>query len=188
MRRLIGALAAIAAATAGLLATASPASAVPGPTYTQTPDLTNYVAVDPYGYRSPDFADNGRTFFVTPSGRICALGPGYGYVGCTGHPASAPPGIVGVAISGGQMGPYWVPPSTSYSARPQGWFTPPLLQVGESITVDGSTCAVSPVGVTCVAGPRAFTITPSWFKFVTPPTDEYHDRNSNPQYLPNDQR
>jgi hypothetical protein len=67
-------------------------------------------------------------------------------------------------------------------------FTPPLVQIGESITVEGSTCAVSPVGVTCVAGPRAFTLTESWYKFVTPAGDEYHDRNRNPEFLPPDQR
>lgn len=187
MRKLIGVLAALAA-TAATLSIGSTASAAPGPDYTQVPDLGGYTAVDPYPYLSVDYNDNGRTFFVTPSGRVCALGSGYAYVGCGGHPASAPRGVVGVAISAGQEGPYWVPPDTTYNTRPEGWFQPPLLDVGQSITVAGSTCAVSPVGVTCVAGPRAFTITPSWFKFVYPAGDRYHDNNINPKYLPPDQR
>ncbi|MFJ6095032.1 hypothetical protein [Williamsia muralis] len=187
MRKIIGVIAAVAA-TVGLLSAGSVASAVPGPTYTQVPDLAGYVPVDPNGYRSPDFVDNGKTFFVTPGGRVCALGPGYAYAACTGHPSTAPPGIVGAAISAGQTGPYWVPPNTSHTVRPRGWFQPPLLQIGESITVDGSSCAVSRVGVTCVAGPRAFTLTQSWYKFVTPAGDEYHDANRSPEFLPPEQR
>jgi hypothetical protein len=187
MRKLIGVMAAIAA-TAASIVIGSPASAAPGPDYQQLPDLSGYTAVDPDPYRSTDFNDNGRTFFVTPSGRGCALGPGFAYTGCSGRPASAPRDTVGVAISGGQEGPYWVPAGTYYTTRPKGWFRAPLLAVGQSITVDGSTCAVSPVGVTCVAGPRAFTVTPSWFKFVYPAGDKYHGNNSNPEYLPPDQR
>lgn len=187
MRRLIGLMAAVAA-TAAILTVGSPASAAPGPDYTQVPDLSDYTAVDPGPYFSTDFNDNGRAFFITPSGRACALGPGYAYTGCSGHPASAPPRIVGVAISGGQEGPNWIPPGTFYTTRPEGSFRAPLLAVGQSITVNGSTCAVSPVGVTCVAGPRAFTVTAGWFKFVYPAGDKYHSNNSNPEYLPPDQR
>lgn len=187
MRRIVGALAAVAA-TAATLSVGSPASAAPGPDYTQLPDLSGYAAVNPGPYYSPDYNDNGRTFFVTPSGRTCVLGSGWAYTGCSGHPASAPPGVVGVAISGGQDGPNWIPPDTTYSTRPEGRFRAPLLDVGQSISVNGSTCAVSPVGVTCVAGSRAFTVTPSWFKLVYPAGDKYHSNNSNPEYLPPDQR
>ncbi|HEY9311369.1 hypothetical protein [Williamsia sp.] len=186
MRKILGVIAALAAAA--VLTTGSVASAAPTPDYHQLPDLSGYSAVDPGPYRSPDYADNGRTFFVTPSGRTCALGPGYGYNGCSGHPKTAPPGNVGVAISGGQIGPKWTPSDTSYRTTPHGWFKAPLLDIGQSITLDGSTCAVSPVGVTCVAGPRAFTITAFWFKFVYPPGDQWHDANSDPKFLPADQR
>ena len=82
--------------------------------------------------------------FVTPSGRTCALGPGRGYNGCSGHPQTAPPGKAGAAISGGQNGPYWIPSNTSYRTTPKGWFSAPLLDIGQSITVDESTCAVRP--------------------------------------------
>ncbi|OZG27403.1 hypothetical protein BH683_018510 [Williamsia sp. 1138] len=187
MRKLIGVLAALVA-TAAMLSVGSPASAAPGPDYTQVPDLSGYAAVDPASYFSLDYKDNGRTFFVTPGGRVCALGSGYAYVGCNGRPGGAPRDAVGVAISGGQEGPYWVPRDTAYSTVPQGWFQPPLLDVGQSITVAGSTCAVSPVTVTCVGGPRAFTLAQSWFKFVYPAGDKYHDNNIDPKYLPADQR
>lgn len=185
--KMAGVIAAVAA-TAAVLTTGSTASAAPSPDYQQLPDLSGYTAVDASRYRSPDYADSGRTFFVTPSGRTCALGPGFGYNGCSGHPETAPPGKVGVAISGGQDGPYWVPANTTYRTTPNGWFRAPLLDIGQSITVDGSTCAVSPVGVTCVAGPRAFTITAFWFKFVYPTGDQRHSPNSDPKYLPADQR
>lgn len=187
MRKILGTLM-VGTAIAALLSTAATASAAPSPDYQQLPDMSGYAAVDPAPYRSPDHADNGRTFFVTPSGRTCALGPGYGYNGCSGHPRTAPPGSVGVAISGGQDGPYWVPADTGYRTTPRGWFDAPLLNIGQSITVDGSTCAVGSVGVTCVAGPRAFTVTQTWFKFVYPSGDNRHDKNSDPQFLPADQR
>ena len=187
MRKILGTVIACAAAAA-LLTTGAMASAAPSPDYQQVPDLSGYAAVDPSPYLSPDYTDNGRTFFVTPSGRACALGPGYNFTGCSGHPRTAPPGTVGVAISGGQEGPYWVPADTSYRTTPTGWFRAPLLDIGQSITVAGSTCAVSPVGVTCVAGPRAFTVTQTWFKFVYPAGDTRHDKNSDPIFLPPDQR
>ena len=187
MRKILGVIAAVAA-VAALLTPGSVASAAPAPDYHQVPDLSGYSAVDPAPYRSPDYADNGRTFFVTPSGRTCALGPGRGYNGCSGHPQTAPPGKAGAAISGGQNGPYWIPSNTSYRTTPKGWFSAPLLDIGQSITVDESTCAVRPDGVTCVAGPRAFTLTAFWFKFVYPAGDQYHDVNSDPKFLPADQR
>jgi len=183
MRKLFGTII-VGTALAALLTTGATTSAAPSPNHQQMPDLSGYAAVDPSPFRSPDYADNGRTFFVTPGGRTCALGPGFGFNGCSGHPRTAPPGTVGVAISGGQDGPYWVPADTGYRTTPRGWFRAPLLDIGQSITVDGSTCAVRPDGVTCAAGPRAFTVTQTWFEFVYPAGDNRHDKNVDPQFPP----
>ncbi|WP_131734577.1 hypothetical protein [Gordonia paraffinivorans] len=192
IRRTVGALAAFVAA-GGVAIGAPPAVAAPaGPTLPVEFDLARYQPVDPTTYRSLAYADNGRSFFT--AGRwMCQIGQGYRYVGCKGHPATAPRGASGAAIAGDQQGPWWVMPDDTYHWGSRAGFRPPVLGVGKRVTIAGVTCTVPrPDVVACRTGARALIFTPAWHKFFFPSWDTLgpgtsavaHSPNPAPRYLP----
>ncbi|GAC66890.1 hypothetical protein [Gordonia soli] len=180
--------AAVVAVTPQFAMSAAPASAAPPLTMPVEFDLARYQPVNPERYRALAYADNGRGYFT--AGRwTCQFGPTYRYVGCRGKPATAPPGTLGVAISGDQQGPWWVinrPDNrpTYRFAIPSG-FRPPQLAVGKRITFGGTTCtAPRPDVVACRTGGRALILTPSWHKFFFPARDTAHSANPPARFLP----
>ncbi|MFI8772639.1 hypothetical protein ACIGKQ_10815 [Gordonia sp. NPDC062954] len=173
------------AVVTALTAPAPSSSAVPpGPTLPVEFDLARYQPVNPEQYRSLAYVDNGRGFLRV--GRwMCQIGPGYRYVGCQGHPATAPAGIRGAAISGDQQGPWWVPPATTYRFDAPSGFVPPTLSVGSRVTLYGVTCTAPRADVVaCRTGSRALIFTPGWHKFFFPSGDTAHSPNPAPRYLP----
>ncbi|MDL9935308.1 hypothetical protein QSJ18_00975 [Gordonia sp. ABSL1-1] len=158
-------------------------------------DLTQYQPVAPTTFRSLAYADDGASYFTT--GRWnCVVGPRYRYVGCQGRPATAPANAIGAAITGDQQGPWWVingQLGTTYRFAPRSGFRPPLLRVGQRVTIAGTTCTVPrPSAVACRTGERAFIFTPGWHKFFFPSWDTLgpgnnavaHSPNPAPRYLP----
>ncbi|MEE3852111.1 hypothetical protein VZC37_17345 [Gordonia sp. LSe1-13] len=175
---------ALAVCALGASPSAEVAAAPPGPTLPVEFDLSRYQPVDPERYRSLAYADNGRGFLRV--GRwMCQIGPVYRYVGCQGHPATAPPQVRGAAISGDQQGPWWVPPGTTYRFGAPTGFRPPTLSVGSRVTLYGVTCtAPRRDTVACRTGSRALIFTPGWHKFFFPSGDSAHSPNPAPRYLP----
>ncbi|MGV9709578.1 hypothetical protein ACWDTI_02810 [Gordonia sp. NPDC003424] len=146
--------------------------------------LSHYTRVDANQFRPLAYADNGRAF-LRAGPWLCAIGPTYRYVGCAGHPATAPPDARGVAISGDQQGPWWVPDWSNYRFVAPSGFRPPPLPVGSGVTIYGTTClAPRPDTIACRTGGRAFILQPGWHKFYYPAGDTAHSANPAPQYLP----
>jgi hypothetical protein len=189
-RRWRHAVAALSVATlsavAVLLGPVAAASAAPppGPTMPVEFDLSRYQPVGGAQFRPVAYADNGRAF-LRVGGRLCQIGPSYRYVGCQGRPATAPPTVRGVAISGDQQGPWWVPDWSDYRFGAPSGFRPPTLAVGTRVTIAGVTCtAPRPDTVACRTGARAFILTSAWHKFFFPSGDTAHSANPAPRYLP----
>ncbi|MEO9329485.1 hypothetical protein [Gordonia aurantiaca] len=192
IRRAVGVFAALV--TAGGIAVAAPAAEAtpPGPTLPVEFDLSRYQPVEPTIFRSLAYGDNGRSFFTT--GRwMCQIGQAYRYVGCKGHPATAPRGASGAAIAGDQQGPWWVMPDQTYHWGSRTGFRPPVLGVGKRVTIAGVTCTVPRRDtVACRTGERALIFTPAWHKFFFPSWDTLgpgnnavaHSPNPAPRYLP----
>ncbi|MFZ2512802.1 MAG: hypothetical protein WAW85_17110 [Gordonia sp. (in: high G+C Gram-positive bacteria)] len=179
-RTLLGSL--ILAASAALLGTlvAAPVAAAPVPAELQ---FGNYSPVNVSKYRSLRYADDGRVFFVAGRWR-CQIGRP-GSVGCQGRPATAPPGITGVAITNDLQGPLWVPPGTTYRFGSQAGFRAPVLNVGQRISVGTTVCARPRANVvSCATSNRAFILSPAWHKFYYPKGDNRHSSNPAPRYLP----
>lgn len=164
----------------GAMATAAP----PGPPLPAEFDLGRFQPVSDAPFRPLDYADNGAAFLrVGPW--LCRIGPTYRYVGCQGKPATAPPGTRGVAISGDQQGPWWVPETSDYRFDAPSGFRAPSLPVGKRVTYSGATCtAPRPDTVACRTGGRAFILQPGWHKFYYPGGDTAHDGNPAAHYLP----
>lgn len=177
---------ALAVTVVAVLAGPAPSSsaAPPGPTLPAEFDLSRYQPVNPEQFRSLAYVDNGRGFLRV--GRwMCQIGPGYRYVGCQGHPATAPPDVRGAAISGDQQGPWWVPPATTYRFGAPSGFRPPTLPIGSRVTLYGVTCTAPRADVVaCRTGSRAMIFTPGWHKFFFPSGDIAHSPNPAPRYLP----
>ncbi len=172
------------AATVALGAPAVTASAAPAPTTPTAFDLSRYQPVGAGQFRPVDYADNGRAF-LRIGGWLCQIGPGYRYVGCQGHPATAPPRVRGAAISGDQQGPWWVPDTSDYRFGAPSGFAPPTLPVGGRVTIAGVTCTAPGPGVAaCRTGSRALIFTRAWHKFYFPAGDTAHSANPAPRYLP----
>ncbi|MGC4935317.1 hypothetical protein ACLQ3C_16740 [Gordonia sp. DT30] len=175
------------------VAMASTASAAPPPPLPTEFDLGRYTPVNPDAFRSLAYGDNGRSFFTTGRYR-CQVGPQYRYVGCQGSPATAPADTLisktlGAVISGDQTGPYWVrtnwPLAPTYHFGSRTGFRPPVLGVGQRVTIAGVTCTVPSANeVACRTGSRALIFTPAWHKFFHPAGDQSQDANPAPQYLP----
>lgn len=181
----------LAIAVGGALApaTLAPAGAAPaGPTMPAEFDLSRYTPVNPTTFRSLAYADNGRAYFTT--GRwMCQIGPQYRYLGCKGHPATAPSGTLGAVISGDQQGPWWAATNflyaPSYRFGPTSGFRPPLLKVGQRVTIAGVTCTVPRAdAVACRTGSRALIFTPGWHKFFFPSGNNAHSPNPATNRLP----
>ncbi|OZC32917.1 hypothetical protein [Gordonia polyisoprenivorans] len=187
----VGVAAALAVVAPAMLA--SDASAAPPPPMPAEFDLSRYTPVSPDAFRSLAYEDNGRSFFTT--GRyMCQIGPQYRYVGCAGSPATAPADTptsqtLGATIAGDQQGPFWVrtnwPFAPTYRFGSTTGFRPPILHVGQRVTIAGVTCTVPmPNEVACRTGSRALIFAPGWHKFFYPAWDQAHDGNPAPQYLP----
>lgn len=182
--------AAVACAAVASLASLSvgTAAALPCPPLPAAFDFSRYQPVDPTPYRSLNYSDNGRSFFVAGQW-LCAFGPSYRNVSCKGTPATAPPGTQGVIIAADQQGPWWVTPKGIFGPNtqltPKSGFRPPTLGVGKRITVTGTTCTVPrPNAVACATGARAFILAHGFHKFYYPAGDTAHNANPAPQYLP----
>lgn len=160
------------------------ATAAPPPPLPAEFDLAQYQPVNPATFRPLNYVDNGRAFLRV--GRwLCAIGPQYRYVGCQGHPATAPPTARGVAISGDQQGPWWVPDWSNYRVAAPSGFRAPTLAVGTRVTIYGTTCtAPKRDTIACRTGGRAFILSPGWHKFYYPAGDTAHDANPAPRYMP----
>lgn len=181
----------VAALTTGALgastASAAPGAAASGPALPVEFDLARYRPAEPTRFRSLAYSDNGRSFFTT--GRwMCQIGPQYRYVGCQGRPATGPPNALGVAIAGDQSGPWWVATglgAPTYRFGSTAGFRPPVLGVGQRVTIAGVTCTVPRAdAVACRTGARAVIYTPGWHKFFYPSGDRAHSGNPAPRYLP----
>lgn len=178
--RLVAALTAPLLAFSVLSGTGSADAAPPLPAEFNT---SQYAAVDTNRFRSLAYEDNGHHYFS--NGRWqCRIG-NYGYVGCQGKPATAPPGTRGTAISGDQQGPWWVKPGTTYRFTARSNFGAPALGVGNRITVNGVTCTAPTADrIACTTGARGFILSPGWHKFYYPAGDTAHSKNPAPRYLP----
>lgn len=140
-------------------------------------DLSRYRPVNPDKYRSLSYENNGRHYFVSGTVR-CQIGPQAGAAGCRVHPRTAPPSVVGVALSGETQGPYWVPRTTTYQFGPVTRFRTPTLQPGTRITVANVTCAAPKTGVVvCRNWNRGFKVSRSSHKFLYPRGDRAHNNN-----------
>lgn len=163
----------LAAALLPGTATAAP----PARSTASTFDLSKYAPVNADNYRSLQFVDGGAYFFR--AGRwLCQIGPSNpNQVACKGKPASAPPGTLGIAIPGEGQGPYWARPGTTFRVGPEGSFRPPVLAVGQRLTVISVSCAVPRAGVVvCRNWNRGFMLSRYSHKFLYPKGDTAHSR------------
>lgn len=146
--------------------------------------FNNFSSVNAKRFQSLRFADNGRTFFRTGQW-LCQLGPQPGSVACKGHPATAPSGVIGVAITNDAQGPWWVRPGTNYTFGSRAGFRAPVLNAGQKISIANVTCAVPRKNVvSCATNSRAFILSRGWHKFYYPRGDRAHSANPAPRYLP----
>lgn len=144
-------------------------------------DLSNYQSVNPTPYRSIAYVDNGRHFFRTGS-VLCQIGPAANAAACRVTARTAPPGVIGVAVSGESQGPYWVRPRTTFRIGPVGRFAVPTLKPGNRITVATVTCAVPRIGkVICRNWNRGFAVSRAGHRFLYPRGDHAHDGNPAPR-------
>ncbi|WP_347958041.1 hypothetical protein [Gordonia aichiensis] len=140
-------------------------------------DFSRYRAVNAEPYRSSAYVDRGRHYFVS-GGWLCQIGPQPGAAACRGKPATAPPGVIGVALAGEQQGPYWVRPGTTFQLGPVSRFRAPVLPAGTRITVADVTCAVPQTGVVaCRNWNRGFRVSRASHWFLYPRGDRAHDGN-----------
>ncbi|EGD54495.1 hypothetical protein SCNU_12963 [Gordonia neofelifaecis NRRL B-59395] len=140
-------------------------------------DFSQYRSVNADAYRSLAYSDNGRHYFTT--GRwSCQIGPQANAAACKGRPATAPPGVIGVAFAGESQGPYWVRPGSSFRLGPVSGFRAPVLPIGSRITVVNVTCAVPRAGVVaCRNWNRGFQLSRGTHRFLYPAGDTAHDGN-----------
>ncbi|WP_235831373.1 hypothetical protein [Gordonia zhaorongruii] len=147
-------------------------------------DFSRYQPVNPDRYRSIAYPDNGKHFFIAAR-RICQIGATPGNVACSGHSATAPRGVRGVAITGDMQGPQWIPPGTTYRFGSRAGFRAPVLKTGTRVSVGNTTCAVPRRGVVACSTPnRAFALNRAWHRFYYPRGDTSHSRNPKSRYLP----
>lgn len=159
------------AAAVGMTVAAPTASAAPAEL-----SFSSYYPVNPGVYQSKRFADDGRYFF-TAGGFQCQIGRP-GSVACKGRPASAPAGVLGVAITHDLQGPWWVRPGSNFRFTSRAGFPAKTLGVGSRITANNVVCAAPRPGtVTCASQNRAFTLSRGSYRFYAPPGDRAHSPN-----------
>lgn len=163
-------------AVIALLAASVPAIAHAAPRASDF-DFSPYRSVNADDYRSVAYVDNGRHYF-TAGGWRCQIGPQANAMACRGRPATAPPGTIGVAVSGESQGPYWVRKGTSFQLGPVSGYLPRVLPVGSRITVANVTCAAPRAGVVaCRNWNRGFLLSRAGHRFLYPAGDTAHSAN-----------